>query len=426
MCSDNSLQMLNPILAKEWHPIKNQNLTPKDVTQFAEKKVWWLCEKGHEWEAYINNRGRGNGCPICRKGNSTSFPEQVLFYFCKKIFPKSHNKYRVKNYEIDIYIPDLHVAIEYDGYFYHKTDQSLKRDNAKNNFLINLGFNLIRIREKGLPNFNKNGVLEINYECNREYTNLGTCIQALFKLIKENYEISEDIQKYIKQEVNEINIMKLKKEILETYIIPKHEKSLRNLMPELALEWHPTKNNGLYPYQFYLGSHYEAWWLCSESDLHEWSAPIYSRSSGTGCPFCAGRKVCKDNSLKNVNPILAKEWHPTKNEDLTPNDVTYKSQKKVWWRCEKGHEWHTKVSHRSDGSGCPFCSGNRVCEDNCLATTHPEVSKEWNPKKNEELTPNDVSFGSNKKVWWLCGNGHEWEAVINKKVKNNKCPHCKN
>ncbi|MGA6841353.1 zinc-ribbon domain-containing protein [Priestia megaterium] len=426
VCSDNSLQTLNPPLAKEWHPSKNEGLTPKDVTRSAEKKVWWLCDKGHEWEAYINNRARGNNCPTCNKENSTSFPEQTLFYFCQKFFPNTRNKYKVKNHEIDVYIPDLRLAIEYDGYFFHKTTKALKNDKYKTDFLIKHGYNVIRIREKGLPNINQEGLVELIYDCNREYKNFDVCIKALFNHIIENHIISEDIKKSIKTSMDGIDIPKFKNDILKTYVLSKNEKSLSSNMPELAKEWHPTKNNGLQPEQFYKGSHYKAWWRCSKSDLHEWEAVIFSRTRGHGCPFCNGRRVCTDNSLKSVNPALAKEWHSTKNEGLTPNDVTYMSRKKVWWRCKKGHEWYTRVSHRNAGSGCPFCSGNRVCEDNCLATTHPRVSKQWNYKKNKELTPYDVSFGSNKKVWWLCEKGHEWEALIYNERKRKKCPHCKN
>lgn len=60
-----TLLQKNPKLSVEWHSVKNGNLTPKDVAAGANKIVWWHCEKGHEWEAQINSRNRGVGCPIC-------------------------------------------------------------------------------------------------------------------------------------------------------------------------------------------------------------------------------------------------------------------------------------------------------------------------------------------------------------------------
>ena len=117
-------------------------------------------------------------------------------------------------------------------------------------------------------------------------------------------------------------------------------------------------------------------------------------------------------SLSIENPELAKEWHPTKNGKLTPNDVTPGSGRKVWWICNKGHEWMALIGDRSNGNNCPYCSGHRVCKDNCLATLNPKLSQEWHPTKNGKLTPNDVMAGSIKKVWWICNKGHEWEAKI--------------
>ena len=55
----------NPTLANEWNYEKNNGLTPADVMPNSDKKVWWKCKNGHEWQAMIGNRHRGNGCPYC-------------------------------------------------------------------------------------------------------------------------------------------------------------------------------------------------------------------------------------------------------------------------------------------------------------------------------------------------------------------------
>ena len=55
----------NPEIIKEWHPTKNGTITPRDVTKGSDKIIWWMCEKGHEWEATVSSRIRGRGCPYC-------------------------------------------------------------------------------------------------------------------------------------------------------------------------------------------------------------------------------------------------------------------------------------------------------------------------------------------------------------------------
>ena len=129
-------------------------------------------------------------------------------------------------------------------------------------------------------------------------------------------------------------------------------------------------------------------------------------------------------NLQTVNPRLSKEWHPSKNKSLTPRDVTPGSGKKVWWICSQGHEWKITVSGRKKGRGCPYCSGNAACNDNCLNTANPSLSKQWHPTKNHPLTPKDVTPYSNKKAWWVCNKGHEWEARIGSRSLGNGCPYC--
>ena len=113
--------------------------------------------------------------------------------------------------------------------------------------------------------------------------------------------------------------------------------------PELAKEWDYDKNV-LTPYDIPAYSNQKVWWKCSEG--HTWEAGIYDRNRGTGCPYCANQKVCEDNCLSTVNPKLAQEWHPIKNGNLRPTDVTRASNKVVWWKCKNGHEWKVSVNNR--------------------------------------------------------------------------------
>jgi hypothetical protein len=63
-------------------------------------------------------------------------------------------------------------------------------------------------------------------------------------------------------------------------------------------------------------------------------------------------------------PNISKEWHPTKNGDLTPKDVTSGTTKKIWWLCPKGHSYESVVGYRTTRNwGCPYCSGRKKSEE---------------------------------------------------------------
>lgn len=192
--------------------------------------------------------------------------------------------------------------------------------------------------------------------------------------------------------------------------------------PNLMKEWDWDKNKSLDPNTTAHKSNKNAWWICCSKN-HSWSSKISSRSNGVGCPFCCNKKICFDNCLLTVNPKLAKEWNWDKNK-LTPMNVSACSGRKVWWICEKGHEWEAKISSRKFGRRCPYCSNQKVNINNCLKTVKPDLIKEWNWDKNR-LNPIDVVAFSNKKVWWICEKGHEWEAPVSRRSLSNRgCPYC--
>lgn len=207
----------------------------------------------------------------------------------------------------------------------------------------------------------------------------------------------------------------------------KKEQSLIETHPELVKEWHPTKNGELMPQVLTAGSHKKIWWCCSHG--HEWESMVRNRAKGSGCPYCTSKRVLHGfNDLETTHPQLIKEWHPILNEDLTPQHVTPYSNKKVWWKCSEGHEWASQIATRtSKGSGCPHCSRiESIKGKSNLAATHPELIKEWHPTLNGDLTPQAISAGSGKKVWWKCKKGHEWETVLFQRTSSNQCgcPYC--
>lgn len=221
--------------------------------------------------------------------------------------------------------------------------------------------------------------------------------------------------------------------------------SLLNYAPELAKQWHPTKNGSLTPDQVSYASNKKVWWLLPYTDPDtgkhfdfEWQANINNRSKNKDiCPFLSGKKVMFGfNDLLTRSPELAKEWHPTKNGDLTPDKVHYKSDKIVWWLLpyddpntgkHYDFEWKSKIYERSRGAGCPYLVNQKVMIGyNDLLSHYPALAEEWNYEKNGELKPTDVVYGSNKKVWWKCKNGHEWQTKISWRTSTGAmCPICR-
>jgi len=194
---------------------------------------------------------------------------------------------------------------------------------------------------------------------------------------------------------------------------------------KLAMEWNYKKNHPLTPDYISVGSDKKVWWKCINCQ-GEWTTWVYARKHGNGCPYCQGKKVWKKNCLSTTHPKIAKEWHPTKNGELTPEDLTKGTPRQPWWKCSKGHEWRASVGVRtSQNTGCPYCNSSRLSKDNNLAAQFPHLVKEWHPTKNGQLTPFDVTSMTNKSVWWVCLKGHEWKTRVahrSKAVSN--CPYC--
>lgn len=113
---------------------------------------------------------------------------------------------------------------------------------------------------------------------------------------------------------------------------------------------------------------------------------------------------------------LRQEWDCERNT-LDINSVTHGSNKKVWWKCQKGHTWEASVKSRTAGRGCPYCAGKKVMEGvNDLATIYPEIAKEWDYGRNTQITPKDVLPRSHKKVWWIIDGKSKIEAIANRTI----------
>ena len=421
----NDLRTALPELAIEWHPTKNGELTPEKVVAKANKKVWWKCSTcGHEWQAVITKRANGQGCPLCAQGSRTSFPEKAIVYYLNKIGIYVSENYRdewLNNFELDIFLPELSIAIEYDGYAWH---QNIEKDMRKSKLCKQKGIQLIRIREDRCPPIDDGSI------CfrvpNRNRKGLNQAIDFVISFIKD--KIGADVPSI------SVDTARDRMEIYDLMESRKQKNSFALMCPDLICEWNYEKNGSMSPEDVTPFSDKKVWWKCSEHG-HEWEAVIKSRTKGSGCPVCAGNKVQEGfNDLLTIAPALAAEWHPTKNGLLKPSEVTAQSGTKVWWKCHTcGYEWQSAIYSRNGArhQGCPNCANKRVHEKlrtpkvgQSLLERDPVLAAQWHPIKNGDLKPENVTLKTHRKVWWLCSKGHEWEAPVYSRSSGNGCPFC--
>jgi hypothetical protein len=159
---------------------------------------------------------------------------------------------------------------------------------------------------------------------------------------------------------------------------------------------------------------------CTEIFYAFWGQIFY----GSGCSVCCGRQAGKYHSLQFLRPDLMNEW--SSKNILDPSKLTIKSEKRVLWVCCKcGHEWDTRVYSRTNGGGCPACCGFVVTDKNRLSKLYPYLSEEWDYENNSNLLPSEVSYGSNKKINWVCPEcGNHWKDSIVARTTGRGCPQC--
>ena len=205
--------------------------------------------------------------------------------------------------------------------------------------------------------------------------------------------------------------------------VKKGYNDLLTLRPELAEQWDYEKNGDLKPDEVVALSSRKIWWKCEKG--HSWQATPNQRVK-TNCPYCSNHKVLAGfNDFATTCPKEASQWDYEKNGDKLPIHYTRGSETKVWWKCEKGHSWRARIAERGRGQGCPICSNQKVLVGyNDLASTNPELIKEWD-YSNNSVSPQDITSGSNKRIWWICEKcGHSWKSIVSTRVKGYGCPKC--
>jgi hypothetical protein len=475
-----------PAIAKEWHTTKNRPVTPEDIFPNSAKKFWWICPNGHEYEAKPNNRVNGKGCSFCRgskpaKGASAAdrFPHLLKEY--SEDNPKPLSSY--KPYSNKKVTWKCAAGHEWSAVINSRT-----ANDAGCPFCTNRKVSDTNTVAAAYPelldewDYEKNGdfrpdmivsgsSLVAHWKCKRGHTFatpivrrtyggsgcpkcVGKSSRGELRFLSEVEYVFSDVRHrqkvarveadifipylalaieydgayFHKSKVNEdraknrklsqagIDVIRLREvplKLLGQNDIQVHElrylqkSDIDHLIKKIAALTFRAKMFPRKKVKDYLA----ATTLQAEKRYQE----LIEALPGPG--------DIKDSVASNKR--LLSEWHTERNAPLKPYQVHLRSGMKLWWRCSKGHEWDATPDKRSTGRNCPFCSNRRLGYGNSLAVVAPSIAKEWYQPGNGSLTPQTVTAGSGKKVWWICSMGHKFRAAVVDRVnRQSGCVHC--
>ena len=414
--NENNLINLYPSLCKEWNYKKNV-IFPSSVYPNSNKNYWWICNKGHEWKDSPSHRIlRNSSCPYC-------------------------SGHRVLSGFNDLQTTHPHLMKEWDWLENNKQnilpDKITHGCHNKVSWVCSKGH-----RWKAIVYSRTTTNRNCPY-CNKELRSsypekiIAFYISQIFTDTIENYK-----DKSLKRKEIDIYIPSIKVGI--EYDGSKwHQNSKNDLAKDKICEENNIKlirirEKGCPKYD----SNSKKFYI-KNKDFYELENAIYYIINVievlTHQTFHINIDIEKDATIilekflstEKINSIvdteIINEWNYVKNQNINPQYISIFSNRKVWWICKNNHEWQASVSHRTNGRGCPYCSGQKTLSGfNDLQSKFPIISKEWDFQKNE-LKPNEVNANSNKKYWWICSNcGHKWNtSVYVRTIMNCGCPECK-
>jgi predicted nucleic acid-binding Zn-ribbon protein len=341
-----------PHLATEWHPTLNDPLTPFDVRPRGKATVYWRCQFGHVWRAKVAPRAVGIGCPNCSLVGVSEREARLRYELAAVGLPVDHDHPRIavsgrRPVQADIVIPALRLVVEYDGSYYHAT--KIRADRDQTAALESADWTVLRIREHPLPSIGGHEVFVTSTESIKSLT-----CKVLGRLKQMGYPVSElaayatDAALWAEQAAN-------------TAIHKYRARSLASEHPDLARQFDIEANGGIQPDSVSPGTMNVYWWKCDECG-YKWRASVNQRLAPRGCKPCgvkrrasARSRPVPGTSFADLFPDVAKEWHPTLNAPLTPDQVAPASNKSVWWQCARGHAWEARIAFRRQYGRCNEC-----------------------------------------------------------------------
>ncbi|MFD4231381.1 zinc-ribbon domain-containing protein [Streptomyces sp. NPDC058545] len=423
----NDLATRFPEVAREWHPTRNGDLHPDHIAPKSNRKVWWLGRCGHPWQAVVANRtGRmRSGCPYCanqkvgfgndlatrhpklaaewhpiRNGELT--PDQVpygarrnMWWRCASghewramVFKRSAGSscdrcklIGVSEVELRAFTELHHVL---DGHLSPLTHDARLKTSTRQRLRVDMIFGDIAVEYDGFYWHRDKDT--------RDRDKTARLRRAGYKVIRVREHPLPLTGPYDTTAPRAANAHHVAAAVLQKMI---DEDFLPSATARQAAE-----------------AYLAAGRLIAQEEADHTVNALRGRNYGP-------------RSLAAQFPLIAEQWHPHLNGELSPQQVTARSGKEVWWLCVAGHAWRAKVDQRvGKQTGCGFCSGRYATETTSLATRRPDLAAQWHATLNGTLTPAHVTLHTRRVVWWLCKAGHAVEDSVANRAKGMVCQDC--
>ena len=433
----NSLVAIKPEITKWWDYEKNGDDRPERHSKAESTKAWWKCPKcGYSWRSEINSRMVGKDqCPCCDLGiafmsgindaatrcpeilldwdfdNNSVHPEEIFLNYKKPIHWKCH----LCGYQFAKTIK-AHITFENNIY-------KLRNCKNCNGRAIISGENDFKtlypdLASEYVPEMNTtpieglapNSMKMITWKCR-------TCEQI--------FECAPVSRVGINRSGKGCPFCDHKRPIVGTNDFKTWCK--HNEHNDLLLEW-DYKRNKKKPEDYFFNTSKSVHWKCQEHPEHIWDASIADRILGRSkCPTCFKDKPRL--KFSEAHPEMLKYWDYEKNE-FGPDHYNEFSNESICWKCDKGHSFEQLIfRYSSKGFYCIICQNTQLVQEvNDLKTMYPEIAADWDYEKNK-FPPEHYKINSNKKVWWLCPDGHpSYQRTIRERTfgRDKYCPICMN
>ena len=340
----NDLATVNPELAGEVSP--NSKIKATEVTAGSGKKLLWMCNKSHDWEAAVYSRYNGRGCPYCTNRKlmlgfndlATTNPQ-----LAKEVSPNS----KIKATEVTV---GSNKKILWRCNKGHEWEATISDRSYHSNGCPYCSGRKATVGVNDLATVNPKLAIEVSINSKIKATEVTAgSDKKLLWVCSKGHEWEDTV-------ANRSNGYGCP--YCSNHKILVGFNDLTTTSPELAREVSP--NSEIKAPEVTVGSGKKLLWVCNSG--HEWEEAVSNRYNGNGCPYCSNHKILIGfNDLATTNPQLAKEV--SLDSKIKATEVTAGSNKKLLWRCSKGHEWEAAVLHRSQNTGCPKCSGSKMERD---------------------------------------------------------------
>ncbi len=292
VAKSNCLATTHPHLAAEWHPSRNGDLTPAHVTHGSDLVVVWKCSaaEDHEWETSVSNRAAhgkaGSNCPYCAPTSRSAVHSNSLAVTHPAVAGTWHES---KNSPLT---PSDVVAGSTKKVWWrcHKA-----RDHVWESTVA------CRVKQ-----------MEADPEacsvCANRVTVKSNSLAATYPAVAAqwhpvmNGKLGPDVMPYAGGQIAWWQCPVAPDHVWRTRIVKRtvygqgcpacaglmvvDSNCLATTHPDLAAEWHPTKNGKLTPRHVVSGTGRPVWWRCPINSRHAWRTGIHNRVRCTGCPLC--------------------------------------------------------------------------------------------------------------------------------------------